>query len=354
MTNYQLTRRGFHLGEISRSLAPKAINLSERLGERWAEGKPCLLKYSIKPELCEYHDAINQSEHLVQQIYQGFDLQACIESSPYSERLLGNFESLGSSVNEGEKQEIESVAFDALVDEEIIAEDLWLKASWLSFHEEDASLRFRFSFGIDHVEDVAADPNRQQYAARLADSIFPESALITQHAHLHSSLCELLNCRSVDYVERIIYFNAPNGGAYLHHDLERGHAGVVFAQLTGKTFWLALPKTTLLKEIVNFVSSNSWPETVASDVRNELIELAASPNKLELALDSFSNDAVIHLINETKEFVQLLIDRGHGISLDAGDVLLLPQSDAQRCCWHSVFCLGDEVGQGLSFAVKPQ
>ena len=54
-------------------------------------------------------------------------------------------------MNEGDDQEIETVLFDALDNGEVVAEDLWAKVSWLSFFEEDSSLRVRFSFGMDHV-----------------------------------------------------------------------------------------------------------------------------------------------------------------------------------------------------------
>jgi len=31
---------------------------------------------------------------------------------------------------------------------------------------------------------------------------------------------------------------------------------------------------------------------------------------------------------------------------------LLPQRDLDNCVWHSVFTLGDEPGEALSFAVR--
>ncbi len=350
MTDYPLTRRGFQLGKISSA----QISLDSNLKQDWNEGRPYLFTNLLSSTLVNYQEAIAQSESLVESIYEGVEPHTVIESPPYSSRLANNFDSLGSTINEGDDQEIEAIMFDAVDGGNVIAEDLWIKASWLSFHEEDASVRFRFSFGMDLVEDVAADSNRQQYAALLADAIFPESAIITQHKSLRASLCQLLDCSEVDYVERIVYFNAPNGGAYLHHDLERGHAGVVFAQLTGKTFWLALPKHVLVKEICDFVSRAAWPDSVNEDMQEQLLALVSSPDQLAQELDSFCNDTVIHLINETPDFVQFLVDRGHGFILNTGDVLLLPQTDSHHCCWHSVFCLGEEVGQGLSFAIKPR
>ena len=174
------------------------------------------------------------------------------------------------------------------------AEDLWLKASWLSFNEDDASLRFRFSFGIDLEEDVAADPYRQQLGGELTDAVFPESAIITNNVELEKKLKKILGSDGVSFVERIIYFNAPNGGAYLHHDLERGHAGVVFAQLTGSTFWLALPKETLIEEIIHFSQTHSWPDSLTQEMKSEMDKLANNRSQLCAQLDSFSNDSLVH------------------------------------------------------------
>ena len=75
-------------------------------------------------------------------------------------------------------------------------------------------------------------------------------------------------------------------------------------------------------------------------------------DRLSHALNSFAHNELIHLINETEEFTQHLIEKGHSQTLEAGDVILLPQKDQNTCCWHSVFCLGEEMGQALSFAIK--
>jgi hypothetical protein len=242
-----------------------------------------------------------------------------------------------------------------------LVEDLWLKISWLSFYENDQSLRFRFSFGVDHEEDVAADPLRQQYAAELADALFPESALISQNDKLLKELTAYLHDAPPRFVERIIYYNAPQGGAYLHHDLERGHAGVVYVQASGKTCWLALAKSELLNHIRDFIqlceTNSTWPESLSTKQRKQLSVLSLDNHALIEALDSFEHDTLIHLINETPTFIQYLISRGHAYVINPGDAILLPQqtsnkTQTQNCCWHSVFCLDEVMGEGLSFAIK--
>jgi len=343
-----LFRRGFDLGAIENA---KHQNKKHEL-ERWHEGLPVLLKAQCSKLIDKHVANIQQTEQLVKAV---LDEQACddvLAATPYLERLEPKFVSLGSSFNEGDPQEIEMVMFDAMNDGDIVAEDLWLKASWLSFHDDDVSLRFRFSFGIDLEQDVASDPQRQALAAELSDAVFPESAIITDDSDLGKKLETILGSQDVNFVERIIYFNGPNGGAYLHHDLERGHAGVVFAQLTGSTFWLALPKQSLIEEIITFSKSQPWPNSLTLEMRREMSDLVGDRSYLADQLDSFSNTSLIHLINETEAFVQFLVARGHGIELQAGDSLLLPQSDEKRCCWHSVFCVGEEMGQALSFAIR--
>ena len=66
----------------------------------------------------------------------------------------------------------------------------------------------------------ASDQRRQHYAALLCDVIFPESSIVTENEPLHRSLKSIIGCEQLNFVERIVYFNAPQGGAYLHHDLE--------------------------------------------------------------------------------------------------------------------------------------
>jgi len=348
MSQRTLFRRGFSLGT-----APSIENNSSLsdLG-RWHDGLPVLLAGQCLEYLKNYHSEIEQTENLVRAVLAEKACDDVLAVTPYLERLEPKFVSLGSSFNEGDAQEIEMVMFDAMNGDDIIAEDLWLKASWLSFHDDDVSLRFRFSFGIDLEQDVASDPERQALASELSDAVFPESAIITDDSGLHEKLEEILGVKKVNFVERIIYFNGPSGGAYLHHDLERGHAGVVFAQLTGSTFWLALPKQSLIEEIILFSKTHPWPESLTMEMRREMSDLVGDRDYLAEQLDSFSNTSLIHLINETEAFVQFLITRGHGVELSPGDSLLLPQSDEKRCCWHSVFCLGEEMGQALSFAIR--
>ena len=357
--NIHLKRRGFDHGSYDLN---KAIQTIDTLAN-WQQGKPILLRSACEKNLLLHQQHIDESAILYQAILNNEEAEFLLDQIPYIDRIQKHFESLGSSINEGDDQEIETVLFDAIcdntnseIDNELIAEDLWMKISWLSFYEEDASLRFRFSFGVDLHEDVALDKNRQHYASLLTDAIFPESAIITQNGQLIELIKQTLNCDSVDFVERIIYFNAPDGGAYLHHDRERGHAGVVYAQLTGSTYWIALTKKQLIKELITFIQQSEiddgWPSNISGQMQTELLELAKNIGNLSDELESFSHSTLIHLINETEAFTHQLILNDHCRVVQAGDILLLPQETEDNCCWHSVFTLGDNAGQSLSFAIK--
>jgi hypothetical protein len=352
MASY-LKRRGFDLGAWD-------LHDTESIDQidNWKLGKPILLSSACSSSVAEYQSELAQSYSLYSSVLNEEECEEVLHELPYLPRLNQHFESLGCSMNEGDDQEIETILFDAIDPKTggIIAEDLWMKVSWLSFHDEDASLRFRFSFGVDLHEDVALDKSRQHYSSLLTEAVFPESKIITQHLELKKQLQDTLEADEVHFVERIVYFNAPNGGAYLHHDRERGHAGVVYAQLSGSTFWLALPKASLIDEIVTFTeqaqTNNCWPQSVDSAMQTELMGLSKDLESLSNELESFSNSTLIHLINETEIFVQQLITNGHCRTVNAGDVLLLPQETELSCCWHSVFTLGEKTGQSVSFAIR--
>lgn len=352
-----LTRRGFSLGKIATEAekTPTASTDLTTASARWQQGKSVYLPSAVTSLLSAQEASIAQAAELYQALLNEQPCDEFLDQEPYASRWQAQFESLGSSVNEGDDQEIETVLFDVLENGDIIAEDLWAKVSWLSFYEQDASLRFRFSFGMDHVEDVAADKQRQHYAALLCDAVFPEACVITDNQNLHQSLNDIIGSQEFNFVERIVYFNAPQGGAYLHHDLERGHAGVVYAQLSGSTYWLALPKYQLVDELIYFIeqcAQSEWPVSLTKEMRSELVELAESKPTLDKELETFANSALIHCMNETQEFVQQLISNGYSQRLNAGDVILLPQADLDHCCWHSVFCLSEQAGQALSFAIR--
>ncbi len=352
---FELLRRGFQLGWIREDERPSMPD-AEEVKRAWHADETSMLPGILSDVIDNYATEIEQAHRLMEQTLHGEPLAPRIESEPYASRLLPKFPLLSAVFEEHDEQCIEKLFFDAEEDGNVIAEDLWCKASWLSFDDNDASMRFRFSFGMEGYEDVAADPERQMLASEITDAVFPESAAITEHKKLNDLLREMVDSKPA-YTERIIYFNAPNGGAQMHHDVERGHLGVVFAQMSGSTGWLSLPKPILIDEIQAFLAQPESHEALAKvlpkiDDQNALRELAEDRAALSAHMDEFDHELSEALMDRCPEFIKHLFDRGYGYILNPGDVLLMPQRDLENCAWHTVFCISEDPGEALSFALR--
>jgi len=341
-TTYPLERRGFQLGKIAHT---ENLEMPDdfKIMAAWKNDQAIVLPKLIADTLPLFETDIERSLQCMEETLNGAELGETLEENGTLERLQDEFSFLASSLEEHDEQGIEKLYFDAGSEVNILAEDLWCKASWLSFHDEDASLRFRFSFGMEGFEDVAADPERQHWAGELCTRMFPESELITKNSHILKQMTDILRHQPA-FVERIVYFNAPNGGAQFHHDVERGHAGVVFAQLSGATFWLAASKPRLMQAMRDYSQTHTVEKALDSLLQNEV--------ELSEYMEEQDHTHVENLIDQNPDFIQYMIERGFGHILYAGDVLLLPQRDLDNCVWHSVFTLGDEPGEALSFAVR--
>jgi hypothetical protein len=353
---YRLSQRNSRLGWIGERHRPVPPGL-DTARRAWRTARPIMLPGYVADALPAHRRDIAQSSVLMQAVLNGANCEELLLQEPYAGRLDSRFELLAATYDEGDPQEIVKIEFDAVRDGDIVAENLWVKLSWLSYAERDASLRFRFSFGLENYEDVAADPERQAFAAALTEALFPESAIISTDPRLRNFLRDLLHAEDLMYVERIVYFNAPEGGAQFHHDVERGHLGVVFAQLSGRTAWLALSTEQLLDAIHDFLTGplaeNAMAKTIKSKkTRTALINIAADRDGLSDYLNKRDYDPLEQLMNRTPAFTRHLIDRGHAYILHPGDLILLPQLDAAHCSWHAVYCLDDVPGEALSFAVR--
>ncbi len=344
---HPLGRRGYRLGHIQP--AATTVTPLEDFGHRWAAQHAIHLPGWL--DLTPWQAALRSSERLVTGLLEDEDWEDLLEHCGILPRLK-EYQWLATVFDDSDPQAIARLDFAPGDDEE---REVWMKASWLSLHEEDPSLRFRFSHGLDRYEDVAADPARQALSSALCERFFPESEAITGHQALGELLGRHLG-GEIRYVERIVYFNAPNGGAQFHQDVERGHAGVVYAQLSGETFWFALPKTTLMAQFAALFHSPPAREELIrlvgeSEVRR-LEEIAADPAALDRLMDDLGEEALPVTLNQSSHLAERLIESGFGYHLRAGDLLLLPQRDLHQCCWHSVFCLGEVMGEALSFAIR--
>lgn len=352
-----LRRRGTVLGWIAATPPEGSKDQASALHIRWNSSRPQVLPGHCTAAIPNYRNEIEQAQQLMERIAEGESPADLLEEPAYSERLLPRFEMLAATSDESDQQEIETIEFDAMEEDEIVGENLWCKCSWLSYEDDDASLRFRFSFGIAGYEDVAADLERQIYAGELTEKIFPESAIISADKKLQQQLCKTLGINRLTYVERIIYFNAPNGGAQFHQDVERGHLGVVFAQLRGRTGWVACAKSELMDEVQKFVANKQNHATLQqllpdASALKELVNVSADRTQLNLWMDDSDNEPLELLLNRCPQFYQQLSDHGHTYILTPGDIILLPQKGINECCWHTVFCLDDFAGEALSFAIR--
>ena len=353
-----LQRRGYQVAWVATDNTPiEPVSISiEDAKTTWQNQDALYIPNYIINELAGFQEEIKHSHSLYSKILEGEPCDELLDAPYYSERLLPTYEMLTATENEADPQEIVTLEFDTLENDELIAENLWVKLSWLSFIEEDPSFRFRFSFGIVGYEDVAEDFNRQQHAGKLAEAIFPESALISQNTKLMKLLQSLLDINQPAYVERIVYFNAPKGGAQLHQDVESGHLGVVYAQLSGETAWITLAKENLVKEIISFFSNDTKLANLNNEIKPEYIqflkELIKTPAELGCYLDEQENDPLEIFINQSTSFTQQLLDQGYGYRLSPGDIILLPQKSVDNCNWHCVYCISDSEGEALSFAIR--
>jgi len=353
---HSLQRRAFQLGYVHENERP-AMPTTACIVSLWQQDQACLLPGLLNIETAQ--DDITQAQQLMESVLHNEELSPSLDVSPYLARLGKNLPLVASSMEEHDEQGIEKVYFDAIdpdQPDDALAEDLWCKASWLSFHDDDASLRFRFSFGMEALQDVAADPLRQYWAGRLCDALFPESTVLTQNKVLGHILQELLDGEAA-FVERIVYFNAPDGGAQMHHDVERGHDGVVFAQLSGSTFWLALNKARLIDELINFCTDPAHATDIVSVLSNKVdrIDLQALLTTRSIISDYMEendHELLEAIMDRCPAFIAHLCKQGFAYILHPGDVLLMPQRDLDHCVWHSVCCLGEEPGEALSFAIR--
>lgn len=356
--SYHLARRGYEIGWVGLVSQQKRVPHEQEL-QNWANSRAVFWPGILVNELPNYASDIENAYHRYLNVLDGESCADLLEESTCQTELSNQYTLVSCSYDESDLQQIERLDFEPVSgqsSDEDLDSEVWMKVSWLSYEEDDASLRFRFSFGLDGCEDVAADSRRQRYTSELAQIIFPESKIITHNAALHKELAKLLSVSSLDFVERIVYFNAPDGGAQFHQDVERGHLGVIFAQLTGRTAWLALPKQQLIREIVSFLAKDDvkplLPKILSKKQQAQLTKHASDSSFINQWLDQRDNDALDILINQTPAFTQQLVEHGYAYILHPGDVLLLPQHGMDECAWHSVFCLDEEPGEALSFAIK--
>jgi hypothetical protein len=328
-----LARRGTRHGRL-RCAERRATTAAERAAA-WRGDRPILLPGVLSGALPRARVALSRSLRLFEELRRGRrTLQDEVRA-----RLAGRseFSPTGATVDLGDAREIEKVFVDGMRGKRFAARGLYAKLSWIAHDERDLSLRIRFSFGSENERDWQKETRRAPWADRYAEALFPECAAQAGNARLVRTVEELAG-RRVRFSERILYNNAPDGGAVFHHDCEPHQLGVVFGQLAGETAWLALPKRALARHVAEHAR--------AAGLRG----LPRTPRAALRALDS--DDArLAHLLNATPAFSVRLAESGALFHLLAGDALLLPNHGWDDTCWHSVFALGRRASLAHSYGI---
>ncbi len=333
-----LRRRGVAHGRFVP--APRAAPLEHVQRELWAGDRPLFLPGILAPGLPAFRAAFGRTLRLFE------DLRAERVSfqDEVRRRLRGarEFFPSGAVVDAGDAREIEKVYVDGMRGKRFAARGLYGKLSWIAHDERDASLRIRFSFGSENLLDWRKETRRAPWADRYAQALFPECAALAENASLRRTIEHRMG-RRARLSERIVYNNAPGGGALFHHDCEPHQHGVVFGQFAGETAWLALPKRELAHHLARYVA-----ESVRAPA---LRRLAGTPRRALRALDREGDARIAKLLNETPAFTRRLVAHGTLYHLRAGDALLLPNHGWDDTCWHSVFALGQRASLAHSYGI---
>ncbi len=334
---FPLLRRGklhgWALDEGRHDLDPEDPSQRARCDARWRAAEPLVLRGALRPGVRALRAPIRDACRLFERLRRGADFQDELWRRPALRRA---FLPGGTTIDLSDAREIEKVFAHARHGKGSArgashARDLYAKLSWIAHDERDSSLRIRFSFGAEQLYDWQHETARAPHADRLAEALFPECAALTE-ATAVVRLIERQLGQKARFSERIVYNNAPGGGATLHHDAEPGQHGVLFGQLAGRTAWLALPKRALARALVD----HGLVRTVRAGLR---------------LLDREAQGELAVLLERTPRFTARLVEAGWCFTLSAGDALLLPSPGWDDCCWHGVFALGRRPSLAHSYGI---
>lgn len=323
---WPLLRRNCDLGQV----VTVHRNLPDARTEdaAWRRGEPIFLP-GILGDAPEQHTAsIAATLQMFDRLRDGGELLDELEGR------IGDDEHLryaGSTVDQEDAREVERIFVNAEVDGAVIAEDLWAKLAWITTDDVDVSMRIRFSNGLDQQEEwLTTTDLTGSWVDQFALHAFPECAAVLACKPLRERLDRVI-ARPHRLSERIIYNNAPNGGAVFHHDAEPSQLGVVFSQLEGRTAWFTMAKPRLAKLLVKF------------GVANERAAIAA--------MDAADDPVVYELLNRDPAFAALLAAHGGLFLLRAGDSIVLPTPSFHDSAWHSVLAVGEKPSLAHSYGI---
>lgn len=325
-----LHRRGQDLGFIVP--LPSARRMPRDAATRWRDGEAVFLPGILGHGPRRHAAAIEETLRMFDRCRRGARFLDEVERRLRDDNDLRY---AGSTVDQSDPREIERVFIDAEPDGEVVATDLWAKLTWIANDQSDPSLRIRFSHGKEQIEEWMSGTDRSAgWVDILAFRMFPECMAVLRCKPLLQLLGRLLQ-RPYRLSERIVYNNAPDGGAVFHHDAEPGQLGVAFSQLEGQTAWLALSKRRLAELLVRRGA-------------------AKTPMQAMARLDAGDDRGLWKLLNRDAEFTGHLAARGALFALQQGDAILLPSHGIDDVAWHSVIALGQRPSLAHSYGIFPR
>jgi len=367
-----LSRRGSWHGEWAELDLPvdsRAASLAERL-QRWHAARPIVLHGVAAGALPDFADRAAIARALPDRLEEKSGLRRHLAALAAELEPAFQVDPTRPKLFDAER-DLERVLLTstAPVGRGRKVDDLWVKSSWLSTYEDDASMRLRFAFGTEREDDASGDLLRHRLVADLASRVLPESALVSANPEIVQLVERLIGERAL-FTQHIAYWNAPEGGALFHHDAfaedeeeagrGSGQLGVCYLQIDGRTAWLALSIADLALRVREFVEgfrrgelawvqAQLFPDAAA---RARLDDLAEDDDLLRAELAKPACGTLCGLVNRGPEFTAWLADAGHAAILSPGDAILLPNHGLARTAMHSVFCAGDETAYALSFAIR--
>jgi len=326
---WPLVRRGADLGfVVAVDRRPLPIAASKR---RWDRSEAVFLPGILGDAPARHAAAITASLRMFDRLRRGANFLGELD------RRLRDDDDLryaGSTRDRNDPREIERVFVDAVPGGVEEATDVWAKLAWIANDESDRSLRIRFSAGKEQLEEwMQSTELTASWVDRFALRAFPECRAILQCQPLRRTLAALLQ-RPHRLSERILYNNAPDGGAVFHHDAEPGQLGVIYSQLEGHTAWLAIAKRRLAALLVR--TGTKKTEHGAMD-----------------ALDA-NDERLWRTMNREPGFCAHLAAHGALFVLRAGDSIALPSQGIDDVAWHSVIALGDRPSLAHSYGLFPR
>lgn len=336
-----LVRRGARLGWFDAS-APHAGEDAGAAAQRWRACEPLVLRGAVAAGAEAWRSELAATLAMFERLRRGASFQ-----DEVWKRLAGRrgprFAPAGAACDMYDPREVEKVYAHALgAGGRAVARDLYAKLAWIAHDERDASLRIRFSFGSESLLEWTKDARRAVWSDRFANALFPETDAVLARRALLARI-ERLAGRALRFSERIVYNNAPGGGAVFHHDAEPHQLGVLYSQLAGETAWFALSKRSLAA----LVSEHARAERP----RSALARRVTTPSRTLRALEAEDDGELYRLLNEDAAFARRLVLGGHAFRLRSGDAVVLPSRGPDDTCWHSVFALGARPSLAHSYGI---